>query len=648
MPDKIVEKIINGTIDEYSFMKLAKEKRLLEVYEGKTIIDYILEYKRNTEKFDKVAIYNTEIAIKYLDYGLKPKVDTEEIFMAKFDDRKTFFEKYIENDFDAPFLNIISNLIIDGRTLKEILSCKIDNKYVFEHLEEKGLNLDVTYMVASSNMKMVLNLIEKGYNILKHMSKEILFGKIDGEIFFDIVIKKLLETGNITFICDINYDSFLLTYKSKYLENKMIIEYILDNFKEDFKKTSITSDILLYIFDEGMTLLEFLIKKYRNFVIEWSKDNILFTNIAIISILKANGIDTIKLNIIFDEDNSNKYIDSYLRKSFEEECYKEVSEEASAMIEEFHNLMNGDSYDKGIIELACGSFKRQFATGFKYAFRDLQTMIELVKKGYLYLKKGFESGFSKNYWFDRLIDTSISIRSYYTLSDFEHEMTHAIHWFSNSFKIPAFFERFSRLTSQQTEKIGSFIINFHTKLDTYEMQFTDTLNVNTQDLFLPYYTNFVSIVESSILEAQKETEIPLYCLSCKTLSESEFKMLFQEETKKEILSRVSWEEFDVEFALENIFDALSNGDFLTNGIEFNEESIKLKIGHGIEYFKTTHPFLEVIACYGQIIKSPRKEMGLAILKDVMGQEFIDMLDEFYANMYLKDLDYKIEGESYGL
>ena len=643
MFDEIVESIINGSIDEPFLLLLAKEKRLSEVYEGKTIIDYILEYKRNTEEFDKYAIYNAEIAIKYLDYGLKTNIDSEEIFMSKFDDGKTFFEKYIENDFDAPFLNIISNLIKDGRTLKEILSCKIDNKYVFEHLEEKGLNLDITYMIVMNDENMVLNLIEKGYNIISRISRENLLKKINGELFLDIVIKKLLETGNIDFICSINYDSSLLTYKSNYLDNKMIIEYILENFKEKFNKDLMTQQVLLYMVDGKRTLLEHLIEKYRDFIIEWSKDNPLFSNPTFFSILKSNGITLEKMNLKLNTIHALDLVKPYLEKKYEERSNKEIPEEANTLIEEFRNLMLSDrKSSKNIIELACGSFREQFASGYEYAYRDLQTLIELKKRNPNFILRTERSSALTN-------RSIVGIDSFY-IGSFNHEITHLLHWSINQYAVPVNFKDFMCLDSIQNERIASFIKIFHERLNSHRRNFESTLNIDTSSLLNLYYHRYQSIMVHGISEAQGD-EFFSGCVEYsmkKMLSVEEFEMLFQKETKKEISSRLAFDDFEIEFALENIFDALSNGHFFINGIKLNEENIKLKIGHGIGYFKTTHPFIEVFACYGEIIKSPKKEIGLAILKDVMGQEFIDMLDEFYANMYLKDLDYKIEGESHRL
>ena len=44
---KVVKSIIKGKIKEKELFSLAKEQSLLILYEGKTILDYILEYKRN-------------------------------------------------------------------------------------------------------------------------------------------------------------------------------------------------------------------------------------------------------------------------------------------------------------------------------------------------------------------------------------------------------------------------------------------------------------------------------------------------------------------------------------------------------------------------------------------------------------------------
>ena len=905
MLDKIGEKIINGSMDEYSLLRLAKERKLLEVYEGKTVIDYILEYKRNTKEFDKFSVYNSEIAIKYLDYGLKPNIDSEEIFMSKYDEEKTIFEKYIEKYFDEPFLNIISNLIKDGRSLKEILFCKIDNKYVFEHLEEKGLNTIITYMIVANDNK-VLELIEKydvllyfvadGYvqrelyylskqtelpnlnlkntinskfrftklykrlyqtyfsstityldlmvmyklqkteleqkissfnsdtnNIvsccIKHdkweffssagiktlmisyngkMLIDLLYEKVinnvnypydkspiiqnlrkkvagvgknsvllaniafnhgdfitalqnptfllkqeelSGETYLDIIIKKLLDAGKINLLIDIKYTSVLLTYKSKYLDGKMLIEYMIDNFKnyyeikkmkskcfnsisreknkkileffiqklgdsEYLKKTLLdfpekillfknsdsleednvldmiikrlleingisciseisslnillykskylenktiieyaikncsiyklknmfSPNLLLYMIDEKTTVLDLLIQKNRDFFLnELYPKVIQFGNKTINSILRANGIDA-KMPIFLKD----RQIDFYLKNRFEEQCSIEVPMEASQMLEELYNLLIRDERnDRNMIDLVVGSFRKQLAIGFKYAYRDLQTLIELIRQGKLYFYQGKKSEFITN--------GCISLQSPYYITDFEHEITHALHYFTNFNAQPFGFGKYFKPSSSKTKKIGQFVKSFHSKLDSFKKTLEDVvLDERMQD---DYYDNYENEVKEAISLAQNNIDVPSEYLLSIIESKSSFNSLLQIENREEVFTKIAFEKFNVEFALENLFDALSYGKFFTTGIDYMGEHFRVKAGHGIEYFLTEQPFIEVIACYGEIIKSPRKEMGLAVLKDVMGQEFIDMLDEFYANMYLKDLDYKIENE----
>ena len=809
---EIVKGIINGSLSENELLNLAKRKKLPEVYERKTLLDYILEYKRNTEEFDKFSVYNSEIAIKYLDYGLSPNIDSEEIFMSKYDEEKTIFEKYIGKYFDASFLNIITNLIKDGRNLKEILLCKIDNKYVFEHLEEKGLNTIITYMlVANANKKDLVNVIVNGKSLLEYLYENFVnnekyslksrkkfieslrkkadskdensifiakmafkYGdfattlknesfllqkdKLSGESYLDIIIKELLQNNSIETIISINsstrlltykskylgnkrvieyiiedlseklskrkihdklfvnvkseklkddesaylfeifieryansvdiskllkifpeelllknrntseretyldlfikklcesdsalcipyhikYTAKLLTYKSKYLDNKMIIEYILDNFKEKFRKNYITTEILLYyIVDGGIILLDFLVKKYRDFVIELAKDASLFRHPAIISILGANGIDINELNFV----GVTEYADLYLGESLEE-YGQGISREANFMIDEFYDLLlkNGDN-DKHIIELACLSFARQFATGFEYAYRDLQTMIELVKNRGLRLRRYDTSHFSLFNIKTMKKEAYISVSAPSLFSDFNHEMTHALHYLLQSGSVPTTFEKYNDLIFERIEKIFNFNKNFLKSLECFGKDFMRILDGPL--LGGLYYIDYKETIMKCIFSAQKDIEIPTEYLLSIILSESKFRTLFEKEVKSEIMFSVFSEKFDVEFMLADMFDALSKGEFHTNGIEFNGEHYATS-GHGIEYFKRIHPFVEILADYGGIIKSPRKEYGLTILKDVMGQEFIDMLDEFYANMYLKDFDYKIEGESYGL
>ena len=97
----------------------------------------------------------------------------------------------------------------------------------------------------------------------------------------------------------------------------------------------------------------------------------------------------------------------------------------------------------------------------------------------------------------------------------------------------------------------------------------------------------------------------------------------------------------------DIFDALSLGVFFTFGIDNAGTLVETSAGHGVDYYlhdecekvtleRVLHmAFSEIIAQYAAIIKSPKREELIGILTDIMGMEFVSMLQEYYDNMCIE-------------
>ena len=199
---------------------------------------------------------------------------------------------------------------------------------------------------------------------------------------------------------------------------------------------------------------------------------------------------------------------------------------------------------------------------------------------------------------------------------------------------------------EKVGKILNFVRMFKYKRDDFTRKLDESIlqvgnQVNIGSYHKVYYTKAKEALINAKEEGMLESEYINYLID-NILTFEEFCTTFEKSASLECKQEIASYEFGLECELEDLFDALSRGYFYSYGIDLNGETEILDIGHGFDYYKSVEPFVEIIANYGVIIKSSRKDELLDVLKDVMGSEFIEFLNEFYANMYLKDLDYKIE------
>ena len=157
---------INVTGIDKQMYTSSSENNAFSIGKNDTIVDFLLSQNKNTLWLGKDSIDSVEKAEKYLSNNLSFDVDNESILMNKDYNGRTIFEKYIEPYFGERFMFAISCLVSGNVSLKDILLMPIDGRYVFEYLEEKGLNLTINYLVIANDEMACLELIERGHDKL--------------------------------------------------------------------------------------------------------------------------------------------------------------------------------------------------------------------------------------------------------------------------------------------------------------------------------------------------------------------------------------------------------------------------------------------------------------------------------------------------
>ena len=67
-------------------------------------------------------------------------------------------------------------------------------------------------------------------------------------------------------------------------------------------------------------------------------------------------------------------------------------------------------------------------------------------------------------------------------------------------------------------------------------------------------------------------------------------------------------------------------------------------GHGINYYNRGIGFIfdEMIANYGEIVKSKKPEIGIIYLKEYIGENLYNIIKKYYDEKILKNPDYEKE------
>ena len=112
----------------------------------------------------------------------------------------------------------------------------------------------------------------------------------------------------------------------------------------------------------------------------------------------------------------------------------------------------------------------------------------------------------------------------------------------------------------------------------------------------------------------------------------------------ELLDTIMRYEYDAFIAIGDIIDAITRGNFKSDLLKNDKnEKIESAYGHGVRYYSLkTHGFCEMVANYSSIIKSKHSNEILKLLRNIVGDELVDLLDEFYMTKIIGLKDYEKE------
>ena len=591
---------------------------------GKTLIEYIIEndvkvdysfysnIKNHYEIIDMLIKYNHDFTNLSKDLCEKLFIENNGSFLIDKYVNNQQFMNYIKRSVRSINLNILLNYskksnnydLLRYSSENQLLTTLDNGKILIEELLDN--NFDPLFWGYDFQNSIILDILYKRgrVDLFYNASIELLLSNIDSNTtYFDIMIKEHNNGKNV------NFDK--LSFSTYGHKTEVFAKLIMTMAKNNLIGyiPSIKKGMLLYKGkNDEKNVLECLLEEdaqiTKNIIIGRCSDR--YDEDFVIA-LRNLGIEDTLIRIKdnkkqFTDLNNDEFNNSYLNNL--EPVQKELLNELKEL---FYN--DGKS-DKEIIDTLIISYGYLLTSNKDFAEEEIKQLISIKKNNYekfVYIKNKDKSFFS-------LTDGSVNIDKL-NISTINHETSHALHFYlGNNYTPNNYFEIIERIRNnpETIKKVGE-----HTK--KYK-EIKDNLDKTIpEDKIKEYYNSKYkdeSILELAMFlsdskEKQKEAfkdkyhEQVLDTILASTYSVDEYILQRIEIEKKEYIDSILRNNYSAIIAISDIIDAIYLGKY-RNGVlmDNNGEYIDRTYGHGISYYSiSTHGFDEMIADYGEILKS---------------------------------------------
>lgn len=636
----------------YSYLKESGEKvLLLEIAPGKTLLEELIDNfhisKINFTVFDektlKILYKKEKLHLVKAIYESILEKNVEEILEIK--DKRTLFEWMLDLGYNPleitreitnekiirilynkgayKFLgakvneSCLSSIMDDGKILIDsLLEKNIDIKLVFGfsslELAEKFYKSNRGDLLAKADIQTLLNPIHEDYTYLDYILEGIKLKKIRYNLSNKSFYRCSCNAVARYYLTFAKYD--MMDYINKLTEVDLLTEY------------------------NGKLLLNELLDLNSDLTLNKiiSKDIKSKTKVAVI--LKSRGLNQTEFDVPIEESNFSK---NYLEKHNNSLGIGPTFEEGEMLLNELYELflLDGKSDQKLVIALING-YKHSLFVNYELNINELRNLVKIKKNNmskFLYLKElGSGAYFSSGKVYS----------DYNIINTLFHETGHALHKYLANNSIPKnYIEVISKVrqnpdTLRQVEKLSIKCTEIRNKLK-------NIINVKYAAFFDSYFNE------------ERKLDIEQFLNKSKSEKKEEFKSLNLDDDildiiidssftveeyinhqkrifKKEYLEAMYRSKYAEYSAIGDILDAIYEGDLYSEKIKNQEGEIISNIsGHGIAYYYATkHGFDEMIANFSVLLKSPNSKEFLDLLKNIVGEEFYNMLSTYYYDNIL--------------
>jgi len=397
--------------------------------------------------------------------------------------------------------------------------------------------------------------------------------------------------------------------------------------------------------EDGKRLIDLMLEHDEDMTVDRIIPPNLQNDMDISLTLGLHGIDSIippDINI-----DSNVFIDTFLKSIYDVYLTIELEPQLEAEVNEIKGLFNDGKSDTKVIDIILGMYKYLIKTRNKYALDELRQLkrIKLNNPDFC-IKSG-----DKNSYYHGI--TTLFYRNL-SVCSLSHEMGHVLHLNLARTIIPQeIVEPVKRCVSnpETLKKLALFSNYYH--------EIKDRLRQFNHD---KYFKEGLS----KILSGEEKEEIEKFLQnSASTLISLYTSLGYDKDLVTELVStnysldrfiqhRFVIEEEEVAdaqiflfygniTAVSGIIDAMFLGKFHDGELVYSGNRIKPCSGHGSGYFKL-HVFDEMIANYISLLKSRKSQSDILLLREIVGNEVVDVLHNYYETNILRSTKYEEKRE----
>lgn len=503
------------------------------------------------------------------------------------------------------------NLLINNGLLSRLI--KLNCKPVISHCSNKIID----YLYKLDRPDILINYFNDSDNINK------LFYKVNNKCIIDYLLKYDLDFRfigvNSVYLNNEDFVSLYIKF-SKY--NKL--EYLYELDKEELlrKNDGLLDLFIKYDRDECLRIIRFY---------ELDRD------IDIVTYLKLNKLSIRSRYILDDIGNEfSSFPLNYIYKDIESNInYDDLGEDNVNLLIRLEELLFNGS-NKELVDILILSYAKELSKNNEYALIELKKLVSIIEE-----HKECSITKSNYSYFNEKDGLHLDINSISTLN---HELGHLFHHYLKDEVVPDGFEEIINLIRNRRDLIDK-VNSFSRSVSRYADKLMYSIELEYDKWAKDYYSSEKIDEIKDFINSSKIEKIKVF----KKLGYDEDKLndildsdysiesfMFNDKWVKcrEMLDNIM-EVYNSEVqAISDIIDAIYGGLYYNSMLNNSDgEIIDGSYGHGILYYNSIDVvFQEIFANYCLLIKSDRRDKILDILRDLVGNEFIELLDNFYVDM----------------
>ncbi len=390
----------------------------------------------------------------------------------------------------------------------------------------------------------------------------------------------------------------------------------------------------------GHTLLYYLIKLDEEITLDEILDFDTLKNPNIFIELKALGVSDISISIPTDISYSKFDCTDAWVQIANEDYAKGITSPVEDLLNELRNLfINDGKSDAKIVDALITSYR--YTTRKNPIFmEEVKQLIAIKKKnpGFVYRREKGSGYFQKP---QVVVENEI-------ISTLNHETGHALHYFLTNNEVPPdYYTIVDSIRSNpdwikkvkfyaNSYRIARKQVRGEAKAIVFARINGDSIDANTEELMALLDGEKEKL--KSIYRAKGYSEETLDTILSSSFTLEDFVKQKEKIEISELMDAILRYDYDAFIAIGDIIDAITDGRLFSQALRDKDgKRIPATFGHGIQYYTSDKVlgFDEMIANYSQIIKSKNSAKILPVLRDIVGDELVDLLDDFYKTKILK-------------